>query len=119
MINIRCNIFICMSLCIFVYMVYGIAELINIFVVIFYNWGSFSFPLEFLLNFFLFSVTKIECHYFGKVYVIGQRFIAIDKCNQCTCKSTGTVICTETICSLSKTTGNKRKILSKQLFTDY
>ncbi|CAI9730160.1 kielin chordin [Octopus vulgaris] len=40
----------------------------------------------------------IECNYSGKTYKFGQTFIAVDKCNQCTCKTKGNVTCTSKTC---------------------
>ncbi|XP_052827938.1 kielin/chordin-like protein [Octopus bimaculoides] len=45
------------------------------------------------------------CHYHGEVHVIGQTFTAGDKCNTCTCKSKGTITCTERKCSQGKSQG--------------
>uniref|UniRef100_A0A0L8H637 VWFC domain-containing protein n=1 Tax=Octopus bimaculoides TaxID=37653 RepID=A0A0L8H637_OCTBM len=43
--------------------------------------------------------TSAVCRYHGKVYIFGQTFISIDKCNQCSCRSKGKVECTQKICS--------------------
>uniref|UniRef100_A0A0L8G233 VWFC domain-containing protein n=1 Tax=Octopus bimaculoides TaxID=37653 RepID=A0A0L8G233_OCTBM len=45
----------------------------------------------------------IECHYNGKTYKYGQTFLAIDKCNKCSCMTKGSITCSQKKCISSAT----------------
>lgn len=46
------------------------------------------------------------CRYNGQIYILGQTFTALDKCNQCGCKEKGNIVCTKTACPDTTTPGN-------------
>lgn len=53
----------------------------------------------------------IKCYYNGEIHLLGETFIAVDKCNTCSCKAKGKVDCTENKCPPSTTPGNNKLYL--------
>lgn len=51
---------------------------------------------------------SVKCYYNGRIYVSGQTFRAVDKCNNCSCQSDGKIDCSKNPCPPSTTPGNTK-----------